>query len=77
MGRRLLQVGTGPKKPRRRKKNTAPPAAQKMAYRVPADLRGSSKDNWQMVFGTGTFGYREDDLSLFFREFFRRDFLLS
>jgi len=45
------------------------PTAQKAAYNVPADLKGSAKENWQMVFGTGTFGYRTDDLSLFFRQY--------
>lgn len=45
------------------------PAAQKVAYGVPADLKGSHPDNLQMVFGTGTFGYREDDLKLFHRTY--------
>lgn len=49
--------------------NNFGPAAQKTAYGVPADLKGSHPDNLQMVFGTGTFGYREDDLKLFHKTF--------
>ena len=35
------------------------PVGQKRAYNVPASLKGTNKDNSQMVFGTGTFGYRK------------------
>lgn len=45
------------------------PAAQKAAYGVPASLKGVSKSNSQMVFGTGTFGYREEDLKMFFSQY--------
>ena len=33
---------------------------------MPANLKGTNKDNKQMVFGTGTFGYREADIDMFF-----------
>ena len=42
------------------------PASQKKAYNVPSDLKGTNSANTQMVFGTGTFGYREDDIKMFF-----------
>ena len=45
------------------------PTAQKKAYGVPASLRGTNKGNVQMVWGTGTYGYRADDLSMFFTQY--------
>eukprot|EP00756_Hemistasia_phaeocysticola_P049088 Hpha_TRINITY_DN23520_c0_g1::TRINITY_DN23520_c0_g1_i1::g.186524::m.186524/K01279/TPP1, CLN2; tripeptidyl-peptidase I len=42
------------------------PAAQKTAYGVPSNLKGTNKTNLQMVYGTGTFGYREEDLAMFY-----------
>jgi len=36
---------------------------------VPAEQRGGAKGNWQMVWGSGSFGYREDDLRLFFSQY--------
>jgi hypothetical protein len=51
---------------RRRMDDSFGPAAQKKAYNVPASLKGTNKENVQMVFGTGTFGYRKEDISMFF-----------
>lgn len=45
------------------------PSEQKKAYGVPASLKGTNASNWQMVWGSGTFGYRESDLSLFFNTY--------
>lgn len=45
------------------------PESQKDVYGVPLDLKGTNVNNTQMVFGTGTFGYREDDLELFFNTY--------
>lgn len=45
------------------------PAGQKTAYGVPSNLKGTNKTNSQMVYGAGTFGYREDDLSLFYQNY--------
>eukprot|EP00937_MAST-01D_sp_MAST-1D-sp2_P003015 g3015.t1 len=44
-------------------------AAQKAAYGVPPAQRATHKDNVQMVWGTGTFGYQEDDLELFYETY--------
>lgn len=43
--------------------------AQKKAYQMPADLKTSNPGNVQMVWGTGTFGYRDADLQLFFQTY--------
>lgn len=51
---------------RRRLDDAFGPTAQKKAYNVPANLKGTHSGNTQMVFGTGTFGYREADIDLFF-----------
>ena len=45
------------------------PYAQKVAYGVPTSLKGSNGSNWQMVWGSGTFGYREADLDMFFKTY--------
>jgi subtilase family serine protease len=49
--------------------STLGPAAQKKAYSVPAGLVATNATNLQMVWGTGTFGYRPDDLALFYRTY--------
>jgi hypothetical protein len=41
-------------------------SAQKTAYGVPFNLTGHNKANRQMVWGTGTYGYSQDDLQLFY-----------
>ena len=51
---------------RRRLDDSFGPAAQKKAYNIPSTLKGTNKNNIQMVFGTGTFGYRKDDIDMFF-----------
>ena len=45
------------------------PGPQKKAYNVPASLKGTNKDNTQMVFGTGTFGYRKEDIDMFYSQY--------
>ena len=45
------------------------PSEQKQAYGVPSDLKGTNEKNVQMVFGLGTFGYRKEDISLFFSQY--------
>ena len=40
------------------------PNSQKAAYGVPLSAKGTNETNLQMVFGTGTFGYRTDDLQV-------------
>ena len=44
-------------------------AAQKKAYGVPPTLIGSHGENLQMVWGTGTYGYRTADLALFYSQY--------
>jgi tripeptidyl-peptidase I len=51
---------------RRRLDSGMGPVGQKKAYNVPAGLKGTNKGNSQMVFGTGTFGYRKEDIDMFF-----------
>jgi len=45
------------------------PTGQKAAYGVPPSLKGTNSSNLQMVYGTGTFGYREDDIAMFFNTY--------
>jgi len=45
------------------------PEGQKAVYGVPPGLKGTNSKNVQMVFGTGTFGYRESDISMFFDQY--------
>jgi len=46
--------------------NSMGPNEQKAAYGVPLTAKGTNETNLQMVFGTGTFGFRSDDLQLFY-----------
>ena len=40
------------------------PNGQKAVYGVPLSAKGTNETNLQMVFGTGTFGFRSDDLKV-------------
>mmetsp|Transcript_91561 Transcript_91561/g.274917 ORF Transcript_91561/g.274917 Transcript_91561/m.274917 type:complete len:759 (-) Transcript_91561:284-2560(-) len=71
----LLRPRTPPTSMATSEPNTSPraglssgfgPSQQKAAYGVPSDLKGTNKDNSQMVWGPGTFGFRKDDLEMFF-----------
>lgn len=44
--------------------NSMGPDEQKAAYGVPLTAKGTNETNLQMVFGTGTFGFRSDDLQV-------------